>query len=328
MASKGRVEAKLEKLRELRGADATARIAALRRTLRDSSNYVVAKAAELAEASGDAELIPDLLAVYDSLFEDGAARDPQVWAKTAIARALRTLGHRDAAPFVRGLHHVQLEPVWGKHEDAAPNLRCVCAQSLVDTDLRAADALRELIPHLVDPFTVVRVEAVSAVAQIGGDEAALLLRLKAYAGDDEPEVIGACFAGVLEREPHDALAFIAPFLDHERDDVRAEAAAAIALSRDPAALDLLRDVLRRARSRALREATAAACAASPQRAVVELLLPIVAADDAALAQTALRALAASRFRAAVRERAHEAADRARDPRVAAAYAEAFEDGRA
>jgi hypothetical protein len=154
------------------------------RPIGDRGKHLVAKAAELAGDCGDVELIPDLLEIYDGLFgEEAAARDPLVRAKDAIARALRTLGYTDPAPFVRGLHHVQLEPVWGRLEDAASRLRCACAHSLVDTNLSAPAALRELIPHLVDQLAPVRVDTVRAIAQIGGDEAALLLRLKAYAGD-------------------------------------------------------------------------------------------------------------------------------------------------
>ncbi|HEX3551531.1 MAG TPA: hypothetical protein VHT53_14190, partial [Candidatus Elarobacter sp.] len=232
-------------------------------------------------------------------------RDPQVWGKTAIARALRTLGHRHPAAFVRGLHHVQLEPVWGKYEDMAPNLRCVCAQALVDTDLAAPVALRELIPLLVDPFVVVRVEAINAIAQVGGDEAALLLRLKAHAGDEEAEVVGACFAAIVEREPGAAVAFVATFLEHVDDAVKGEAAATLAQSRDPAALVALREFLGRPVSRELREATITACAACPQPAIVDLLIDVIGGQRGD-AEIAIAAIAQSRFRDAARARTWDA----------------------
>ncbi len=320
--SQGRLEARLERLRELRGADASTRVAALRRALHDPSNYLVAKAAELA-GEADVALMPDLLAAYDAYFGDGVARDPQVWAKTAIARALRALGYRDPTPFVRGLHHVQLEAVWGRREDMAQNLRCVCAQALVDTDLAPPAALRELIPHLVDPFAVVRVEAVNAIAQIGGEEAALLLRLKAHAGDGEPEVVGACFVALLEREPSGAVAFITPFLAHDDDAVRAEAAAALALSRDPAALEALGAFLQQPLPLALRQATIAACAGCPQPAVVELLLGFVAGPQRAVAEFALRAIAQSRFGDGARARAWDAAVAAHGSELARPFEEFF-----
>ncbi len=323
-APKGRLEAKLEKLRALRHADRASRVDALRRALRDSSNYVAAKAAELAGECGDDALIPDLLDVYDGLFgADAAERDPQLWTKNAIARALRTLEHRDPAPFLRGLHHVQLEPVWGKLEDAAPNLRCICAQGLVDAELPAPDALRELLPHLVDAFAVVRVEAVSAIAQIGGHEAALLLRLKALAGDAEAEVVGACFTALFEREPAGATSFVVPFLEDRSDDVKAEAAAALALSRDPDAVQHVRRFLRGDTTRSVREATVTVCAGSPQPDVAELLLEIAGEADRNLAERAIDALAQSRFRDRVRDRARDLVERVGDRRLAAAYAAAF-----
>lgn len=318
---KDRLEARLARLRELREAEAAIRVPELRRALRDRSNYLVAKAVELAGDCGDVELIPDLLEIYDGLFgEDATARDPLVRSKDAIARTLRTLGHRDPTPFVRGLHHVQLEPVWGKLEDAASRLRCACAHALVDTNLSAPAALRELIPHLVDEIAAVRVDTVRAMAQIGGDEAALLLRLKAYTGDGEPEVVGECFAAILDREPDVAVAFIASFLSDDDDAVKAEAVSALALARDPEALEHLRGFLQTTLSPELRTAAVVASAASPQPGIVDLLITIVSGDDHRLAATAIHALGESRFRDQVRERVGAAA---RSNGLVEAYAEAF-----
>lgn len=298
-------------------------MSALRAVLRDRNAYLVAKAAELAAEAGDAVLVPELLGAYDLFFEDGAKRDPQVWGKNAIARALRALGHRDPGPFVRGLHHVQLEPVWGKVEDMAANLRCACAEALVDTDLPPQDALRELLPLLVDAFAVVRVEAVNAIAQLGGHEAALLLRLKALSGDAEAEVVGACFGALLDREPADAIRFIAPFLDHEDDELQLEAAASLALSRHPDALGELRGFLARPPAREVREAAIKACAGSPQPTVVDLLLEIVRGGDVSSAASAIGALAQSRFREAARERVWTAVSATRDGRLVAVWEDAF-----
>jgi len=298
----------------------------LRAALRDPSAYLVARAAEIAAQTGDAALVPDMLEVYDGLFEDAAKRDPQVWGKDALARALRSLGHRDPAPFLRGLHHVQLEPVWGKLVDMAANLRCGCAQALVDTDLAPYDALGELVAVLVDPFAVVRVEAVNAIAQIGGHEAALLLRLKALTRDAEPEVAGACFAALLDREPDRALPFVAGFLDDEDDALKAEAAASLALSRHPGALDEVRRFLARAPSRELRDATVNACAGCPQPEIVDLLLELIAGSDSSSAACAIGALAQSRFRESVRERASEAVRATRDRRLIAVCEDAFGSG--
>jgi HEAT repeat protein len=210
--------------------------------------------------------------------------------------------------------------VWGKLEDAASRLRCACAHAVVDANLSGPAALRELVPHLVDEIGAVRVDTVRAISEIGGDEAALLLRLKAYAGDEEPEVVGECFAGILDREPDAAVAFIASFLANNDDAVKAEAASALALARDPAALEHLSRFLTTTLSPELRAGAVTACAASPQPGIVDLLFTIVEGDDWALAATAIRALAESRFRSHARERARVAARR---NGLGAVYAEAF-----
>jgi HEAT repeat protein len=322
-----RLESKLSELRGLRDADAATRVSGLRRALADRSNYLVAKAAEVAAECGHDELIPDLLTIYNELFgEDAVERDQLVRAKEAIARALRTLGYRQPEPFVRGLHHVQLEPAWGAPhgvEDHAGSLRCACAHALVDTDLPDGTALRELIPHLTDPIARVRVDTVRAVSQVGGDDAVLLLRLKSHAGDREPEVIGECFAAILDREPNAAVAFIVPFLQHDDDAIKVEAAATLALARDPAALDHIRTFLREQLSTEVRTATIVACAASPQRAVADLLLEIIAGPDRSSAQSAIQALSESRFRNDVRERARSAAQSSGDRELVAAFTFAF-----
>ena len=76
------------------------------------------------------ELAPDLLRAFDRLMEKPVERDPQCWGKNAIVQALVALEHREAAPFVRGIRHIQIEPVWGGQEDTAPTLRGTCALAL------------------------------------------------------------------------------------------------------------------------------------------------------------------------------------------------------
>ena len=44
---------------------------------------------------------------------DPVKTDPQCWAKNAIVKALKDLNHDDPAVFLRGIEHVQMEPVWG-----------------------------------------------------------------------------------------------------------------------------------------------------------------------------------------------------------------------
>jgi hypothetical protein len=98
----------------------------------------------------------------------------------------------------------------------------VQCRSLSDTDL-----LQHLLELLGDKDKSVRVEAVRAVEQVGSPGAGLLLRLRAVLGADEPEVLGACYGGVLRLEGKSAIPWIARFLAGG-DDLSAEAALAIA----------------------------------------------------------------------------------------------------
>src|SRR6185437_2705394 len=122
---------KLAALDSLRSAPASAQtVDHLRKALTDRANYVVARAASVCADLGLDALIPDLLAAYDRCFVDLPKSDPQCFAKQAIASALRTLGHRGADVYERGIVHVQLEPAWGGRADTAAGLRGTCALAL------------------------------------------------------------------------------------------------------------------------------------------------------------------------------------------------------
>jgi hypothetical protein len=73
------------------------------------------------------QLTPELLIAFDRFFENPAKTDPQCWAKNALSRALTGFEHQDAAVFLRGMRHIQLEPVWGGTSDTAATLRSTCA---------------------------------------------------------------------------------------------------------------------------------------------------------------------------------------------------------
>ena len=66
-----------------------------------------------------------------------------------------------------------------------------------------------------------------AIAQMQGDEAILLLRLKARQGDTETEVVGQVFDYLLQLENDQALPFLADFLQPKLGPVAEEAALAL-----------------------------------------------------------------------------------------------------
>jgi len=196
-----RVEEQLDQLSSLREADQGEAVPQLRKALADRVNLVAAKAAKIAGERKFHELTPDLLGAFDRFFEKAAERDPQCWAKNAIAAALKDLGHDESAPFLRGMRHVQMEAVWGGQADTAENLRGACLLALpACPDLERDEAMRCFVDALAEKSRTIRLEAVRALRQMEGFEAALVLRLKARLGDKEPEVTGQVFDALLQLE--------------------------------------------------------------------------------------------------------------------------------
>jgi len=243
MPAKRSFEDQLAALDALRQQPPAVAIEPLRKALAHRNNYVVAKAADMVREFALADLIPEVLIAFDRFFSDPVKTDPQCWAKNGLSRALATFEHQDAAVFLRGMRHIQLEPVWGGRSDTAGTLRSTCALALVQCrSLTDTDLLQYLLELFGDKDQSVRVEAVRAVEQAGSPAAALLLRLRAVLGSDEPEVLGACYGGILRIEGKSAIPWIARFLA-ARDDLSAEAALAIAADRSPEAFRALQQRL-------------------------------------------------------------------------------------
>ena len=322
--SKQAFDKKLEALEALRSEPGSAAtLEQVRKTLRDRGNFLVSKAAKIAADLSLSDLIPDLLAAFDRFLLDPAKSDPQCWAKNAIAKALKNLGHRDAQVYLRGIDHMQPEPVWGGSADSAATLRGTCALALVDCPIDDLEILSHLIDRLADPEKSVRIDAATAISQLGRTEGALVLRLKALLGDSEPAVIGECFTSLQSLTPRDSVPFISRFLKAADEDVRLEAAAALAQSREPMAIEILKNCWRDRLSRELRGALVAALGGSTLPEAAEFLLAIIAGDSDELAATALAALAASRFRAEMRERTAPIVEGKQSPQLTRLFEQKF-----
>jgi HEAT repeat protein len=298
----------IEQLRSEAGPGAQARLA---KALGNRNNYLVSKAAAVVAGLQLGELIPDLARAFDRFLEDAVKSDPQCWAKIAIVKALADLGHRDPAVYLRGIEHIQLEPVFGGRQDTAGPVRSACALALVECPLDDFEVLSHLADLLLDSEPSVRVDAALAIAELGSPGGTLLLRLKARVGDQEPEVTGQCLYSLLSLGASDAVPFVGRFLDHADEQVRVEAAAALGAAREPEALELLTARYRRERDPDLRHAIVTAAGASPIPAAADFLLSVIAEGEQNLALAAVEALAASRFRNESRDKA-EAAVRARN----------------
>jgi HEAT repeat protein len=299
--SKKQFEAQLAALERLR--DSADPAAELRKALRNRNNYLASKAARLTGDLGLTLLVPDLVEAFDRFL--GAGADPQCWAKNALVDALFQLGHGDSALYLRGLKHVQMEPVWGKQVDTAGPLRGRCALALVQCkELSDLKVLEFLIEVLVDSDKSVRVEAARAIGRIDRTEAALLLRLKALSGDEEPEVMGACFSALLALESRGGFAFVGRFLERG-DDAAAEAAIALGLTHEAEAFSILRNSWERERRNpTLVTALLSAMALTGLPEALDFLLGLIANGSAG----ALEALSSARLTAEDRDRVNSAID--------------------
>ena len=282
MPGKKNFDAQLAALEQLRQQPDEACIAPLRAALKHQNNYIVAKAADQVAQRHLEQLLPDLLTAFDRFFEDAEKRDPQCWAKNSLSRALATLEYQEPEPFLRGIKHVQLEATWGGRSDTAGALRGTCALALVQCrTVPEVELLRHLIDVLADLDKTARGDAVRAIEQIGSPAASLLLRLRAQidgGSREEPEILGACYAGVLRLEGTPALKWAARFLARE-DDAAGEAALAIAATHSLEAFELLKARWDKTHDPWLRSVLLSAIALTRQVAAIEFLLDLVRSDS-------------------------------------------------
>jgi HEAT repeat protein len=308
-----RIEQQLEQLNKLRSEPAKdAKIVALGKALADRSNVVAAKAATLTGEFGFKELIPDLETAFERFFQKPIETDPQCWAKNAISKALKDLDHAESALFLRGLRHVQMEPVYGGRADTAATLRGTCALGLVQCrDLPRQEIMRRLVGALTESAATVRADAARALEQTSGADAALLLRLKARAGDSEPEVTGQVLDSLLDLEGDQAVGFVAEFLDSADENIREEAALALGASRLPCVVEVLTDAWTRSRDTRPGEPLLRAISASRHESGFEFLLKLVRGGREREARDAVKALALHKDSPEIARRVQEAVE-ARD----------------
>ena len=279
MPGQHRFEDQLAALDSLRQQPPGDCVEPLRKALAHRNNFLVAKAADLVREFGLTDLTPDVLKAFARFFENPERTDPQCWAKNALSRALAALEHQEADLFLRGMRHIQMEPVWGGLSDTAGTLRATCALALVQCrSLTDADLLAHLLELLGDKDKVVRAEAARAIEQVGSSSASLLLRLRAALGADEPEVLGACYSGILRVEGNGAIPWIVRFLA-TADDSAAEAALAIAGTHSPEGFHALQECFGKADDPWWRSVLLSAIALTRQEEALEFLLDLVRTES-------------------------------------------------
>src|SRR6516164_1625298 len=147
MPCKRQFEQQIASLDILRQALPESRVEPLRKAFANKNNFIAGKAADLARELNLQELTPDLLRAFDRFFEKAEKSDPQCWAKNAISRALAAFELQEPDVFLRGMRHIQMEPVWGGQSDTAGTLRATSALALVQCRVLTND---DLLKHLVD----------------------------------------------------------------------------------------------------------------------------------------------------------------------------------
>ena len=247
----------------------------LRKALTHRNNLIVSRAAKHAAALNLTTLTDDLATAFTRFMENPIKTDPQCWAKNELAKALAQFEYQEADIFLAGLRHHQHEPTWGGPSDTAGALRGTCALALVQCrELSSDRLLRHLTPLFADKDLPVRINGARAIEQVGSDSAALLLRLRAELGSDEPELLGACLGGVLRLDGEPALPWVAAFLT-EQDDLAAEAAFVLAEHHSPTAIPYLQRVYTTAREPAFRNAILAALASTRLAEATTWLLELI-----------------------------------------------------
>jgi HEAT repeat protein len=325
MPGKHKFEEQLAAVDALRQLPPEAAIDPLRKALANRNNFIAAKAADLVREFHLSQMTPELLTAFDRFFEDPIKSDPQCWAKNALSRALADFEHQDAEVFLRGMHHLQLEPSYGGPSDSAATLRATCALALVQCrSLTEPQLLTHLIELLDDQDKSVRVEAVRAIEHVNSTSAALLLRLRAILSpqlnprmqDDEPEVLGACYSGILRIEGASAIPWVARFLA-DGDDRAAEAALAIAGTHTPQAFETLKQRFNNASDPWFCSVLLSAIALTRQDAALEFLLDQVRTESPQ-AEPAIEAILRSAPSEEVTKRLEKLV--AGDPRLSRAFA--------
>ncbi len=209
----------------------------LARALDSPSNFVVAKAAQIAEAHGKFDLRDKLVAAFNRMFENPHKLDPTCAALTSIVKALHTLDCEDPTPFFKGIRHRQMEGSFGPPVDAAVELRAASAIALArHTHPRV---ITEITDRLADKEPGARLGAATALGCCGSPAAYPLLHFKTLIGDPEPDVITECYTSLLVLDPQLAIELIKRALNG--GDYAESAALALGPFRHPETFSILKE---------------------------------------------------------------------------------------
>jgi len=295
MAKSRKLEELMASLSQIRAEPTSAQgLALLHQVLGSKYAVAIAQAAGLVGQFELHQCIPDLVAASDRCLIKPQESDPGCVAKQAIAESLYRLEYGDETPFLKGIRHIQPEPVWGGRVDTAPRLRGTCALGLVR--MNYPQMMVELGDLLADPESEARIGAARAIAYSGDDRGIPLLRLRIKVGDT-PSVLSECLIALLQLAPKGTLPLVQELLDArtssrlEADVEKAEAAAlALAESRSPQAFPLLKSWWQKVRDPQLRQTGLLAIATLRQPDAMQFLLHQIAQGGIQDAKDAIKAI--------------------------------------
>jgi hypothetical protein len=267
----------------------------LSRVIGSKYGVAVAQAAKIVGQAEIYSLIPELVAAFDRFMDKPKDRDPGCQAKQAIAEALYRLEYKDETLFLKGIHYVQWEPVWGSQVDTAPKLRGTCALGLVRINYPAV--MVELADLLADLDPEARIAAARAVAYSENDQGVALLRLRLKVGDI-PAVMGECVAALLQLAPDDSWPLVKTLLQagrretDEREAIETSEVIALVLGEShlPKALPALQDWWRQTTHPDLRKTALFAIATLRRDDAIQFLLNLLQEGATKDAEDALQAL--------------------------------------
>ncbi len=154
--------------------------------------------------------------------------------------------------------------------------------------------LRELVNLLADREWLARAGAVRAIAAVGSEAAALLLRFKALTGDKETEVLSDCFSGLIAVDAAEGVSFVGSFAGSRVEEVREAAILALGASRRSDAIEILNELFARVADPKVRSCILLSLATSRMEMAIEFLLNLIREESAQTAALAVSALAVYR----------------------------------
>jgi hypothetical protein len=295
----------------------------IRKALSSANNLVVAKAAQVAAKCQRTDLIPELIVAFERFMQKPVKTDKGCFAKTALVEALDTLEIREYDVFLQGIHHIQMEPAYGGHEDTAANLRARCALALARCEY--PDIFFELTTLLADPEPQPRIAAIKALTYLNEEKSELLLRLKALTGDKEPQVLSECFSGLISIAPAHSLPFVAGFLENSDLLIAEGAALALGESREMQAFKVLQDQWEDSIDREVKEMLLLPMALTRCDDAFKYLLDIVACEYQGYAAAAVKALKVYADNDAQREKIRNVVASRPETLISETYAREFGD---